>query len=262
MRAMASLAFLEGFMIVAVGICTIYSLQSYGNDIGSRFQLMNITTGHFAHHPPEQEGEGAHTSLPAKREGSENPQPTLPTTISRQVGGTPGSCGEMPWLPSGMSRYTALWRLDNLVVVPYHEELQAQGISHDPHAIHQKSQIGARTQTLQLIRKAQGSTAPTSGSASDQPSHPLCRDVARSEAAPWLDKIPGELLAPLAERSRSQPASRPNFSQMFNFWSASRLIEEHAAEVGSEEGRASDNQQNMGHSMRHESGIGAAQDAV
>ena len=180
LQAAATLGLVKGIILVFIGGFTIYQLQMYGREIGSHFHLTLGRTvfspasgGFWAQSRSERVGEVGTAGESAESGDSSGAYKGAAASVGTGEGAIhqgasnaavkKGRCHccwrPLPALPSGQKAYTALWRLDKLVVVPYHEQYaDAFGVRNEE-ALHAKARLGAQAQRHTLIQALQGPTS-------------------------------------------------------------------------------------------------------
>jgi len=180
---------------------------------------MQITKGEFTtSRPPSgrDEEDGGSSALEDQRT-RENDDSAPRSPLHRPPKSRRWCCRQAPWLPSGMNKYTALWRLDKLVVVPYHEQLQARGIHEDTDAINKLAELGTQIQRKDLIRRAQGSSVRPIDNTQTQNDHLLQGVTRLMQSMSWStrEQEGTSASAPSSSAMPQQPTVVPSSSGPF-----------------------------------------------
>ena len=136
----------------------------YGREIGAHFHLTLGRTvfspakgGFWSQHASERDGEAGKGGEAEASGGGNGAGGADGTPRPAAKKGCCHCCWRpLPALPSGQKAYTALWRLDKLVVVPYHEQYADVFGVRNEEALHTKARLGAQNQRHTLIQALQG----------------------------------------------------------------------------------------------------------
>jgi hypothetical protein len=114
-RALFGLGIIDGITGVLIGFFTLCTIFRYGSDIGERFHVSRdrAVRGSFT-----QDHEGVEHWNPHE---DQTEQYRLPRWVVRWW--------VVRWRPPGHGRFTPLWRLDKLIIFPWHDDREAPSIS-------------------------------------------------------------------------------------------------------------------------------------